>query len=333
MRGAAALRLSMDRRAPTPVADLSGAPRAGDSMWRAAASSRLGADAGTSAEVLRAPGATTLRTAIAARISPAAAQHLGLGLLAELAALHARGAVHGALAPERVWIAPIAGGVGASALRVGLAGGGHAAAAGAGPGAAAYLAPEQLAGGRSIDARADLWAAAAILYEALAGVPPYRGARLGELLSAIAVSEPVPIAVHLPSAPPALAAFFARALSRDRARRYPTAPAMADALAAPGWAEVGIAAAAVGFSPRARPARTARGRRTMSFVTWAALSATALPPAAPGSRRDRVASAAPTVAASAVQAATPVGAGGRVRQPVSPPARTAPPIEPAPAPR
>jgi hypothetical protein len=159
-----------------------------------------------------------------ARLQPEAVRELGLAMLGAVAALHSRGAVHGGLTPERVLLGGASGGV-TLLPDPGPEG------AGPGGGGVSYLAPEQLAGPRRADERADLWAVGAILYELLAGVPPYRVRHIGELMSALALSEPVPIGVHAPRADASVSAFFARALARDRARRFPTADAMARALA------------------------------------------------------------------------------------------------------
>jgi hypothetical protein len=71
-----------------------------------------------------------------------------------------------------------------------------------------------------------------MLYELLAGALPYRASNLGEMMSALTLSEPVPIQVHLPGVDASVRAFFARALARDRSQRFASAQDMARALAA-----------------------------------------------------------------------------------------------------
>ena len=153
------------------------------------------------------------------RLSPEAVRRIGLALLDALGAAHARGIVRRDLSPENVLLAGPAGAVtlldsGAARLPV------------------AYLAPEQLADAGDVDARADLWAVGVMLYELLAGELPYRAGNLGEMMSALMLSEPVPIQVHLPGVDPSVRAFFARALARERSRRFASAHDMARALAA-----------------------------------------------------------------------------------------------------
>jgi serine/threonine protein kinase len=105
-----------------------------------------------------------------------------------------------------------------------------------------YMSPEQ-AEGRRVDGRADLWSLAVIVFECLTGSRPLRGGSVGELLVKV-LSEPLPPpSSRLPSLPPALDAWWARATSRDPEGRFATAGAFADALGR-----------ALGLVP-ARPAR------------------------------------------------------------------------------
>jgi serine/threonine-protein kinase len=180
-------------------------------------------------------GATGEAARRAPRVPPEAARRIALALLDALGAAHARGFVHRDLKPENVFLAGPAGAV--KLLDFGVAKsltGASAASTAAGIvlGTVSYMAPEQLADARTVDGRADLWAVGVMLYELLAGALPYRASNLGELMSALALSEPVPIQVHLPSVDASVRAFFARALARDRSQRFASAHDMARALAA-----------------------------------------------------------------------------------------------------
>jgi eukaryotic-like serine/threonine-protein kinase len=91
-----------------------------------------------------------------------------------------------------------------------------------------YMAPEQVRGG-PIDYRADLFSAAAVIHEMLAGTPPFSGASIVDLIHAIAYEDPAP----LPSgvAPPAFEQVLRHGLEKKAADRPVNARAFAEALA------------------------------------------------------------------------------------------------------
>ncbi len=95
-----------------------------------------------------------------------------------------------------------------------------------------FIAPEQAAGA-AIDERADVYALGAILYNLLAGHPPYwdcteHSAEL--LLAAAREVSPTPIEQLAPRTPADLRAIVERAMARDPAARYPSAKEMAEEL-------------------------------------------------------------------------------------------------------
>jgi serine/threonine-protein kinase len=93
-----------------------------------------------------------------------------------------------------------------------------------------YMAPEQVRGG-NIDARADVWALGAVLYEMLAGRPAYPLLESYEMtFMSIATSRPRPLALVAPDVPAPLVAVVERALSHDAHRRYADARLLATAL-------------------------------------------------------------------------------------------------------
>src|SRR5512143_2414810 len=85
-----------------------------------------------------------------------------------------------------------------------------------------YMAPEQLEG-READARADLFAFGAMLYEMATGRRAFQGASQASLISAIMSSEPPPIASLTPLAPPALDRLVRHCLAKDPERRIQSA--------------------------------------------------------------------------------------------------------------
>ncbi len=86
-------------------------------------------------------------------------------------------------------------------------------------GTVAYMSPEQ-AGGRSVDFRSDQFAFGTILYEMLAGRPPFRRATAGETMAAVLRDEPAPVRSINPVVPPQLGWILDRCLSKAPEGRY-----------------------------------------------------------------------------------------------------------------
>ncbi len=87
--------------------------------------------------------------------------------------------------------------------------------------AAPYLAPEQWEG-REGDARSDVYAVGAVLYEMVVGKPAFEGKNQAILIAAIATVDPDPVSKATPAAP-ALDYVVERCLMKDPARRMQTA--------------------------------------------------------------------------------------------------------------
>jgi serine/threonine-protein kinase len=92
-------------------------------------------------------------------------------------------------------------------------------------GTPAYMAPEQVRG-EATDARADLWALGAVLYEMLAGRPPFGGETLQAVLYGVVNQAPEPLDRLRPGLPAALVRIVNRALAKDRLARYQQAEQM-----------------------------------------------------------------------------------------------------------
>jgi len=92
-----------------------------------------------------------------------------------------------------------------------------------------YMPPEQ-AQGRGVDERADAYSLGAILYEVLAGQPPYHGASPDDVLMQVRREAPRPLRQVVPSVPVDLAAIVAKAMARDPVDRYPSAKELAEDL-------------------------------------------------------------------------------------------------------
>lgn len=87
------------------------------------------------------------------------------------------------------------------------------------------MAPEQVRA-RDVDARADVWGAATLLYELVEGVPPFGDGEPVQVMQRILMEPPRPPQRMAP----ALADIVLRALDKDRERRTPSAAALADEL-------------------------------------------------------------------------------------------------------
>jgi WD40 repeat protein len=116
-----------------------------------------------------------------------------------------------------------------SAAGAGSAAGEELTELGAVVGTPAYLAPEQ-ARGETADTRSDVYALGALLYCVVSGRSPYHEQAPADIVRAVRAGPPPPLAALCPHAPPDLIAIAEAAMARDRARRLPSARAMADEL-------------------------------------------------------------------------------------------------------
>jgi hypothetical protein len=192
-----------------------------------------------------------------ARMRPDVAQAtaLGAGILAGVAAAHDHGLAHRDLKPANVLLAVEGGGLIPKIVDFGLA----KILAGDGPGddrtvtgtpigTPAYMAPEQIRDARAADARSDVFALGAVLYELLAGRRAFDGADVLALYGAVAAGIVAPLDAAVPAH---LRDAVSRALAVDPSAR----PADASALlalwgaapagpAGPGtWPEAALASA------------------------------------------------------------------------------------------
>ncbi len=121
-------------------------------------------------------------------------------------------------------------------------------------GTAAYMSPEQAAGEREIDGRSDIYSLGVVLYEMLAGEPPFSGPTAQAIIARRFSETPRAIRPGREAVPEALDQAVLRSLARTPADRYATAAEFARALE-PAAAAATVAAPAAAAP---RPARAAR---------------------------------------------------------------------------
>lgn len=104
-----------------------------------------------------------------------------------------------------------------------------------------YMAPEQLEG-KEADARSDIFAFGAMLYEMTTGKRAFEGTSQATLIAAIIERDPTPISVLLPATPPLFERLVKKCLSKDPQKRWQSAADLLDELRwiSQGGSQVGL---------------------------------------------------------------------------------------------
>ena len=188
-------------------------------------------------------------------------------VLAALAYAHEQNIIHRDIKPEnillgdgRVVVADF--GIARAILR---SGGEAISSTGVVIGTSAYMSPEQAAGEAQLDGRTDIYSVGCVLYEMLAGTPPFTGSNDQAIRARHALEPPPPLRVVRPAVPQSLQLSVERALAKVPVDRHESAAAFSDALAGLGTLPL-----------RAKPASAGRRRTLIGLAAVAAIAVVAL---------------------------------------------------------
>jgi hypothetical protein len=148
---------------------------------------------------------------------------------------HRHGVIHRDVKPENIMLhdgSPMVMDFGI-ALAVQSAGGARMTQTGLSLGTPQYMSPEQAMGERLIDARSDIYALGAVLYEMLTGDPPFTGSTVQAIVAKVISEKPTPVSTLRDTVPPNVEHAALTALAKLPADRFTTAAEFAAALAAP----------------------------------------------------------------------------------------------------
>jgi eukaryotic-like serine/threonine-protein kinase len=180
----------------------------------------------------------TLRTWLArGRINLHDALEIAVQIASGLAAAHSAGVVHRDIKPENIMLRPDgyvkvldfgiaklseqqlatdhrdAGKIGVHQTRSGLLG------------TVRYMSPEQTRS-ETADTRSDIWSLGVVIYEMVAGIPPFQGKTASECITSIQTTTPPPLSKILPDVSLKLEAILKKALQKNKDARYQTSKEM-----------------------------------------------------------------------------------------------------------
>jgi TolB-like protein/Tfp pilus assembly protein PilF/tRNA A-37 threonylcarbamoyl transferase component Bud32 len=201
------------------------------------------------------------------RLPPDEALRLAREVAEALAYAHKRGVVHRDIKPANILLSEghalvadfgiaraVDEGGGESLTKTGLA-----------VGTPQYMAPEQATGERDVDGRADVYATGAVLYEMLAGEPPFTGANARAVLTKSLTETPKSLSEVRPEVTGAVNTVVQMALAKSAAERHATAEALVLAIESARQAAFSSSSGQVPVSPRTEMVSPPAARRPFAL--------------------------------------------------------------------
>jgi serine/threonine-protein kinase len=191
----------------------------------------------------------TDRLARSGRLGPTEAMEIARQVASALEAAHRAGIVHRDLKPDNIFLVQdpaVVNGERIKVLDFGIAKLGRTATSSIQTqsmmvfGTPRYMSPEQCKSAAHVDFRSDIYTLGCILYELVAGKPPFAGAP-GELIACHVLVEAPAVTSIVPDVPPALAELIATMLAKEPDHRPPTMAAVQRALESGGALAPGAA--------------------------------------------------------------------------------------------
>jgi formylglycine-generating enzyme required for sulfatase activity/tRNA A-37 threonylcarbamoyl transferase component Bud32 len=213
---------------------------------------------------------------------------IGADVAAALAYAHGRGIVHRDIKPENIMLTQGEAVVAdfGIARAVSAAGGARLTGTGLAVGTPVYMSPEQ-ASASDVDARSDIYSLATVVYEMLAGQPPFTGRNVETIVRQHMMAEPPNVKTIRPTAPDWVAGALIKAMAKTPADRYASATLFATAIKIDRTSPVTGAVAAYPAPPARPEQRTlmflGMGILTVAIVTglvWRIMHGTSVAPRA-----------------------------------------------------
>jgi serine/threonine-protein kinase len=200
------------------------------------------------------------------RIPVADAVGIAREVVSALDYAHRHGVVHRDIKPENIMLYEGLALVTDFGIALGLSSGGSGrlTTAGIAIGTPAYMSPEQ-AMGDPVDARSDLYSLGCVLYEMLAGAPPFTGESAMAITAQKLVDPVPPLRASHADVPAWLEGVALKTLTRDPAGRYQSAAELGEALE--------LANAGTGAAGSAAAAPAAKAQPSIAVLPFANMSA------------------------------------------------------------